>query len=505
MRPLRRSATPPLAGSPASTPSRFRQRGLAGILALTLVAVAAACEPTDAVPNVLVTSVDTFVTSTAPTSNRVNDTVLRVMNSAGKTKIGYASFPAPAGSGATVSGTLHIYAIQAGFNVSVHDVAPFSSTTTFANRPALGAKVGDLARTSAATRHAVTIGGARVTGGFVYVAFTTTSPYELEILSSEGARSRSDTGLAPTLTVGAVATPPPPPPPPPPTVPPAPVPAGWNLTFGDEFNGAAVDASKWNVYDQSKGDSVESPKASTCPLSSNVSVGGGKLVMRTQDANGACSGGQAQSGAGMNTWGRFKQAGGRFEARVRWTDKGNYLWGGFWTHGNGGVGWTKDNPTEIDVFEYIGKNAEPNISRFKPAIHYNYTCEGTCGMQNLAYQPHDVTLWHTYAVEWEPTNPADPTTMQIRFYVDGRLITLFDKAGTWQVTPDGTRILAIAGGWQNPKGAFPNPFGLDRPHQLILSAWVGGPGVDPATVAAGYNPAGGHADLEVDFVRVYDR
>ncbi len=209
-----------------------------------------------------------------------------------------------------------------------------------------------------------------------------------------------------------------------------------------------------------------------------MSVGGGKLVMRTQKANGGCAGGQAQSGAGMNTWGHFEQAGGRFVARGRWTQAGNYLWGGFWTHGNGGPGWTKTNPTEIDTWEYIGKDAEPNMHRFKPAIHYNYTCEGACGMQNLQYLDYDVTAWHEYAVEWEPTDPADPTTMQIRFYLDGHQIALFDEHGTWRVTPAGPRCSRSPAAGRTPAGAFPNPFGMDRPHKLILSAWVGAPGVD---------------------------
>lgn len=488
----------------APSPTRPRNRAIGmGVLVL-LVLAAAACEPAPVTaPPVATPALDTFATSTAPTSGRANDVALRIMDSQGKTKVGYLSFPVPAGTPATTSGTLGLTPVHAGFALQVHDTGPVSASTTFSNRPALGATVGRLGRTGAGARVTIPIAGARVVGGRVNLAITTTSPYELEIVSLEGARSRSADALAPTFTVGATSTPTTPPPP---TTTPQPDPSGWRLTFADEFDGTAVDRSTWHVYDEARGDAVESPKTSTCPKASNVSVTGGKLVMRTQKARGTCAGGQAQSGAGLNTFSTFRQAGGRYEARARWTDKGNYLWGGFWTHGNlGGPGWSKDNPTEIDVFEYIGKVGEPNINRFKPAIHYNYTCSGTCGMQNMPYMGHDVTQWHTYAVEWEPTNPADPTTMQIRFYVDDVLITVFDKHGTWQVSPGGARVLTTAGGWENPKGPFPNPFGLDRPHQLILSAWVGAPGVDAATVAAGYRPAAGHADLEVDYVRVYQR
>ncbi len=505
------------------TARAHRLRRLVAPLAV-LSAIATACEPPPPVPakgspppttrptvtstttpppsggagRTVATDLDTFAVSAQPTAGRGADTVLRVMDSQGKTKIGYVSFAVASPDTTTLAATLILTPRQSGFTIQVRNVGAFNNATTFTTRPELGAVVGQ-ATTTAGQRLAIPLAGVQATGGRVHLALTTSSPYELEVVSREGATGSGPSDAVPTLQVGAPTSPPPGPSTPTPPQP------GWRLAFADEFDGTAVDTSVWTVYDEAKGHSVESPKTATCPLASNVRVTDGILVMRTQKADGACRGGQAQSGAGLNTWGTFQQAGGRFEVRGRWTHQGNYLWGGFWTHGNGGYGWSKDNPSEIDVWEYIGKDAEPNLSRYKPAIHYNYTCEGTCGMQNLPYTGYDVTRWHTYAVEWDATDPSDPTTMQIRFYLDDVLITLFDKAGTWRVDPDGTRVLAIAGGWQNPKGAFPNPFGFDRPQQLILSAWVGAPGADPATVAAGYRPTGGHADLEIDYVRVYKR
>lgn len=484
------------------------RRRLGALLTVVLLSItAAACDPTEVDPSGSKTSradVDTFSVSNNPTSARGSDVVMRIMDSQGKTKIGYLSFPVGATGTAERDALLYITSQQPGFTVRVFNTEPFTDATTHTTRPPLEDEVGRLDRTTA-ERQVVGLNGVNVRDGRVNLALTTTSPYELEVVSKEGATAAGRPEAAPALFLGGTTGTPPPPAPTPTTPPAPPAPVGWKLSFSDEFNGSSVDPAKWNVYDQSKGDSVESPKATTCPRADNVSVGGGKLVMRTRKANGSCLGGQAQSGAGMNTWGRFEQAGGRFVARGRWTHSGNYLWGGFWTHGNGGAGWTKSDPTEIDTWEYIGKDAEPNISRFKPAIHYNYTCEGTCGMQNLQYLDYDVTAWHEYAVEWEPTDPADPTTMQIRFYLDGAQIALFDRHGTWRVTPTGTKVLVVAGGWQNPGGAFPNPFGMDRPHKLILSAWVGAPGVASSTVNAGYAPAGGHADLEIDYVRVYRR
>jgi beta-glucanase (GH16 family) len=247
-----------------------------------------------------------------------------------------------------------------------------------------------------------------------------------------------------------------------------------------------------------------STKSTACPKASNATVSGGLLVLRTRKANGACAGGQAQSGAALTTFNKFEQAQGRFEARVRWTTTGNNLWGGFWTSANGGPGYDKTKASELDIFEYIGKTSAPNINRYKPAIHFNYTCTPKC-MQSVPVNDHDVTAWHTYAVEWEPTVAGDPASTQIRFSMDGRLVAQFDRFGAWQVNSYGTKVLVQQGAWTNPNGPFPTPFGPDRAHKIRLSATVGDPLVDAATVARGYNPPGGTADLQVDWVRIYRR
>ncbi|HEV7720078.1 MAG TPA: glycoside hydrolase family 16 protein [Iamia sp.] len=478
---------------------------LAGLALATTGLVA--CEPEPSPPpappasGVTTADIDTFAVSVNPSSTRGNDTVLRIMDSAGKLKVGYISFPVAAADTSSLEATLGITPRHSGFALEVHNTGSFTNDTTFETRPALGAEVGTLASTTAGTRQRIALSGVRVSKGRAYLAITTSSDYELEITSTEGAPAA---GKAPALDITPDDTPPPPTTPTPPTTQPS-GPDDWRLSWSDEFNGTQVDGSKWNVYDEATPwNSVESPKASTCPKASNVSLSGGLLIMRTKKANGACAGGQAQSGAGMNTWGKFEQAQGRFEARVRWTAEGNNLWGGFWTHANGGPGYDKTKASELDVFEYIGKTAQPNINRYKPAIHFNYTCNPKC-MQNVPVMDFQVTDWHTYGVEWEPTVRGDPTSTQIRFYLDGVQVAQFDRYGAWQVNPNGTKVMVHQGSWTNSNGPFPTPFGPDRAHKIVLSAWVGAPTVDAATIARGYDPPGGHADLQVDWVRVYKR
>jgi hypothetical protein len=487
---------------PVLTAPRRRTAALLAGLVVTVTGLGA-CDPEPPppppAPRITTADIDTFAVSAQPTATRGNDSVLRVMDSQGKVKIGYLSFPVSAADTTNLTATLGITPRHSGFALAVHNVGSFTNHTTFNTRPALGSRVGTVSATSAGARQRVALSGVKVTKGRVYLAVTTTSPYELEITSTEGAGNGS---ASPRLEVGGNV--PPPSTTPPPTTQPS-GPDAWNLVWSDEFSGPYVDPAKWNVYDDAgPWHSVESPKASTCPKASNVSITGGVLVMRTRKANGTCKGGQAQSGAGLNTWGKFKQAQGRFEARVRWTTKGNYLWGGFWTHANGDPGWDRSQGSELDVFEYIGKDVEPNVHRYKPAIHFNYTCNPKC-MQNVPIHGHDVTQWHTYAVEWEPTVPGDPGSTQIRFYLDGVQNAQFDRYGAWSVSPNGTKVLVHQGHWTNDHGPFPTPFGPDRAHRIVLSAWVGAPSVDPATVARGYNPPGGTADLQVDWVRVYKR
>lgn len=492
------------------SPSTVRRRRLAALLTGLALATTglAGCDPspsptpppTTPAARITTADIDTFTVSGQPDATRGNDVVLRVMDSQGKLKIGYLSFPVSAANTESLSATLGITTRQSGFALKVHNAGSFTNHTTHETRPTLGREVGSLPSTTAGARQRIALRGVTVTGGRAYLAITTTSPYELEITSVEGAAS---TSTAPRLEVGAGTTPPP-------TTAPAPTtqpsgPDDWNLSWSDEFNGTRVDATKWNVYDEgTPWGSVESPKASTCPKASNVSLSGGILTLRTRKANGACAGGQAQSGAGLNTWGKFEQAQGRFEVRARWTATGNNLWGGFWTHANGGPGYDKTKASEIDVFEYIGKTAQPNISRYKPAIHFNYTCNPKC-MQNVPINGHDVTRWHTYAVEWEPTTPGDPMSTQIRFYQDGVQTAQFDRFGAWSVSPNGTKVLVQQGMWTNVNGPFPTPFGPDRAHKIVLSAWVGAPATDAATIARGYDPPGGVADFQVDWVRVYRR
>ena len=143
---------------------------------------------------------DTFTVSNHPTSKRGNDTRLRVMNSRGKLKIAYLSFPV--GSVASpLSASLRVLPKQSGFDLTVHNVAAFTDATTHTTRPAIGSRVGTFTRTKADKPADIALDRVTVVRGRIYLAVLTTSPYELELVSSEGAERGDGAAAAPTVVV----------------------------------------------------------------------------------------------------------------------------------------------------------------------------------------------------------------------------------------------------------------------------------------------------------------
>jgi len=118
-------------------------------------------------------------------------------------------------------------------------------------------------------------------------------------------------GLPPAPTPAPPAPKPQPPPP-------SPSPPPMRLVFSDEFNGAEVNATRWNVLD-SEACSNRSSAAHPAYCASNVFTEHGSLVLRvvkrTHTANGSTV--HFACGGAVNTAKRFYQRQGRWEASVR--------------------------------------------------------------------------------------------------------------------------------------------------------------------------------------------
>jgi beta-glucanase (GH16 family) len=175
---------------------------------------------------------------------------------------------------------------------------------------------------------------------------------------------------------------------------------GWRQVWGDEFDGTAVDSTKWvagNGYRQQ----------TTCHYPRNVSVSGGtaKLTVHLQKSD--CGGDYS----GSILWGTKKDIRyGYMEARIRYK-LGPGMWGNFWTVGarkvNGKVRtiW----PPEFDNGETTGNNPGRTLMAFHHSRKDGKVRAAT------TWVPLDTSTWHTYGVEFLPGQ-------QVRQFIDGRLV-----------------------------------------------------------------------------------
>jgi len=257
-----------------------------------------------------------------------------------------------------------------------------------------------------------------------------------------------------------------------PTAPPTPAAPGlWTLEWSDEFNGpngAPVDAAKW-VMETGGGGWGNRELEYYTNRPQNVYQQDGKLVIKilAEKFTGPDGVTRNYTSARLKTQGKFAQAYGRFEARIK-IPRGQGIWPAFWMLGNDveKVEWPQCG--EIDIMENIGR--EPAIVH--GTIHGpEYNGEHGIGSSfALPYEQRFADDFHIFAIEWEPG--------AIRFYVDETLYA--------------TRTPA-----EIPKGA---KWVYDHPFFILLNVAVGGywPG-DPD--ASSVFPQ----TMLVDYVRVYSR
>jgi beta-glucanase (GH16 family) len=241
----------------------------------------------------------------------------------------------------------------------------------------------------------------------------------------------------------------------PPTNTPAPVGGAWRLTFVDDFDGAAIDRSKWLTTLPWGSRTNPHNREQQTYLDENVIVQNGLLRLRA-DRREATPGFPYISGV-VTSWGKFEQRYGRFEMRAR-MPAGRGFWPAFWLLHSPGAGqfpW----PPEIDIMEFIG--SDPWTTHL--TNHYS-DGGGVHRQQGRSYTGPDFSAgFHVFAVEWEP----------------GLIV--------WTV--DGVERHRVAGG-QVP----------DQPMYVILNLAVGGFWPGPPDSATPFP-----ATYDVDYVRVYAR
>lgn len=234
----------------------------------------------------------------------------------------------------------------------------------------------------------------------------------------------------------------------------------WELTWSDDFNGtagSAPDNSKWN-FDLGTGTNGwgNSELQTYTNQPSNIQQDGNGRLLITARSGGFTS-------ARINTKGKFAQAYGRFEARIK-TTHGPGVWPAFWMMGANIDSKPWPQCGEIDILEQKGQ--EPHITY--STIHGPGYAGGSsiAKMFSLENDRFD-NDFHIYAVEWG--------TDFIDFYVDNFLFH--------RITPETLK---------GKEWVFNQPF------FILLNVAIGGNYVGFPTAGTPFPQS-----MMVDYVKVY--
>jgi beta-glucanase (GH16 family) len=262
---------------------------------------------------------------------------------------------------------------------------------------------------------------------------------------------------------------------------PDPGPSGWTLAWSDEFAGSAgtaPNATYWNRDIGGQGWGNNEWEYYTNSTDNAALDGTGNLVITAKPEPAGttleCAYGPsgnttqpcAYTSARLLTKDKIDFTYGRVEARLK-IPYGQGIWPAFWMLGSD----IESNPWpgsgEIDIMENIGKASEQG--RLYGTIHG----PGYSGGSGIGSGPFEtgVTLhedFHTYAIEWEPT--------QIRWYFDGYNYFTVNKSDV----PAGREWV------------------FNKPFFILLNVAVGGnwPGYPDTTTTFPQT-------MTVDYVRVY--
>ncbi len=243
-----------------------------------------------------------------------------------------------------------------------------------------------------------------------------------------------------------------------------------DLVWSDEFDGDALDTSKWHGHYCSAEATIRRGSYWSTDM---AVVEDGCLHIKTQylpeglNENGK----PGWYTCGIDTSGLYEQTFGYFEVRCI-LPKGSGLWSAFWmlSNGMGQVGNGGEDGAEIDIFEspFYGERFSRRVSSnihidgYGADLKSNHVCEAYL-LRNDPYE-----TFNTYGLEWNEK--------EYIFYVSGIETGRSSFGGTAKV-----------------------------PEFMILSVEVGGENAEPGDSWAGASLAPGDAptDFVIDYVRAY--
>ena len=250
------------------------------------------------------------------------------------------------------------------------------------------------------------------------------------------------------------------------------VPAGYTLAFNDEFNGTALNRSKWFtrfIYAGGTQDTLNDEKQRYRDNGNHVLADGVLSLVAKKVSSTDPNGVNYESGMIRSDWtARY----GYYEARVKMPG-GVGVAPAFWLNSDvsatGRLGW----PPEIDIFEFVHNGVEDRLNmlhfdvvRRSPTVLYAHPAYSTNVRSYFApYRFNEG--WHTIGALWDPTS-----------------VTLF---------VDGLKIAAVPYQWKYGDGTEAGPA-----HILLNFAvggqWAGRHGIDDTAFPQA---------LQIDWVRAY--
>jgi len=248
------------------------------------------------------------------------------------------------------------------------------------------------------------------------------------------------------------------------------------IVFADEFDGPALDRTKWNVVGMDFWVNNEQQAYVDSPDTIQFATGiegadGGALVLRPVYRPGVDTnaGRKADFISGrIHSSGKAEFTYGRIEARIR-MPKGQGLWPAFWLLPQDNAYGTWAASGEIDIVEATNPGATGGNTIYG-TLHYGGQFPNNVLSGEQYAVSTDITAdFHTYVLEWDQA--------EIRWYVDS---ILFAVRNTWFTTA----------------APFPAPF--DQRFYILLNLAVGGNFPGPPAASTVFP-----VTMEVDYVRVY--
>ena len=274
--------------------------------------------------------------------------------------------------------------------------------------------------------------------------------------------------------------------------------AGWALVWSDEFEGTAIDRTKWDFDLNCWGGGNEERQCYTdSPANASVANGVLSITARKEEASGpafplhmhdseerrTAQATKPFTSARMVTRDKAAWTYGRIEVRAK-LPGGQGVWPAIWMlpEPNRYGGWAASG--EIDILEAVNlgirceDGCEPGgEDTILGTLHFGGLWPDNAFASTEVSAPDVLDGFHTFGVIWAPGS--------IEWTYDGRVFAR-RTSDEW---------------WSSASGKAEAPF--DKPFHLILNLAVGG-GLAENRGLRGVDETGFPKTMEVDWVRVYE-